>query len=64
MENTFRFRNDYDEIYFSAAKGLILWLGHLKIHEEDRRKITINYKISYDFGETIEWHTFHGTRVD
>lgn len=62
--NSYIFYNDYDEIYFTAGRDSVIWLANLKITKEDRRKVIIRYKISYDLGATSQWHTFEGIRVD
>ncbi len=51
-----------DELFFWGQDYETIWYGGMKIDEEDRRKITIRYKISYDLGVTSAWHTFEGIR--
>ncbi len=59
---SFDYRSYCDELFFWGQDDYTIWYGAMKIDEEDRRKITIRYKISYDLGETSAWHTFEGIR--
>jgi hypothetical protein len=62
--HTLVFRSNYDQIYFHGIWGQTLWLANITVDEFDRKKLYINYKISYDAGETFAWHIYTGYQVE
>lgn len=62
--NTALYRRDFDEVFFSGQSNKTIWMGNAKFQPENRRKIVIHYKVSYDLGETANWYTYTGYRVD
>ncbi len=55
---------DLDEVYFAGGNIEQAWFGHAKFQSYDRKKVIITYKITYDFGETSQWYTYEGYRVE
>lgn len=63
--NTNLWDRDFDEVYFWGQSEATIWEGHAKFQPENRRKVVINYRISYDLGETSSnWYEYVGYRVD
>lgn len=62
--NTDLYRRDFDEVFFSGQSNFTIWMGHAKFHSENRRKVTIRYKVSYDLGKTANWYTYTSYRID
>ncbi len=62
--NTALYRRDFDEVFFSGQSNHTIWMGHAKFQIENRRKVVMRYKVSYDLGETANWFTFTGHRKD
>lgn len=62
--NTSLYRRDFNEVFFSGQSKFTIWMGHAKFQPENRKKVVIRYKVSYDLGETSNWHTYTGYRVE
>lgn len=62
--NTALYRRDFDEVFFSGQSNYTVWMGHAKFQPDNRRKVVIRYKVSYDLGETANWYTYTGFRID
>lgn len=58
------YRRDFDEVHFTGQNNKTIWLGNAKFQPEDRKKVVIRYKVSHDLGETQNWHTYIGYRVE
>lgn len=58
------YSRDYDEVHFQGQQAELLWIGNARFQPDNRRKVVIRYKVSYDLGKTAHWHTYVGYRLD